>query len=268
MKYTVNDTVLSYNAAGDKSFGKNEVLASKAIDLTKNTLWHQTGFVIEQLFDQDRYKVFSSETNDLLKRLWRRSGLSMNDDLPLQFYHQIATTREQHLAAVELTKLIAIREFPGGIEHIESRISEICKTDLVAKNPFDGQSVFHFRVIRPNSGDNNPLHRDVWLEDYADCINLYIPVCGSNAKSSLIMIPGSHLWSEARVERTTSGAMINGVKFNVPAVTGIAGEYEAVRPDPSENEVLVFSPYLVHGGAVNLNQHLTRISIELRLWKK
>jgi len=34
------------------------------------------------------------------------------------------------------------------------------------------------------------------------------------------------------------------------------------------NQVLVFSPYLIHGGAVNLNSNETRISIEIRLWKK
>jgi ectoine hydroxylase-related dioxygenase (phytanoyl-CoA dioxygenase family) len=106
------------------------------------------------------------------------------------------------------------------------------------------------------------------LQDYSNCINLYIPVCGSNENSSLIIIPGSHLWSESRVERTVSGALINGVKFNVPAVTNIEGSFEVIRPSPESNEVLVFSPYLIHGGAVNLNKDTTRISIELRLWKR
>ena len=128
-------------------------------------------------------------------------------------------------------------------------------------------SIFHFRVIRPHHRDNNPLHRDVWLEDYDDCINLYIPVAGSNPLSSLIIVPGSHRWPESRVERTTSGSRINGQKFNVPAVTGIRGDYSIARPDPKENEVLIFSPYLIHGGAVNLHPDKTRISIEMRLWQ-
>jgi ectoine hydroxylase-related dioxygenase (phytanoyl-CoA dioxygenase family) len=81
-------------------------------------------------------------------------------------------------------------------------------------------------------------------------------------------MPGSHRWSESRVERTDTGAVLEGIRFNVPAVTAIKGSYTVERPNPRENQVLVFSPYLVHGGAVNLNNDKTRISIEMRLWKK
>jgi ectoine hydroxylase-related dioxygenase (phytanoyl-CoA dioxygenase family) len=108
----------------------------------------------------------------------------------------------------------------------------------------------------------------VWLEDYKDCINLYIPVAGSNHNSSLIIIPESHRWPESKIERTISGAVVNEVKYNVPAVTKIEGTSSCLRPDPKENEVMVFSPYLIHGGAVNSNTDSTRISIETRLWKK
>ena len=69
------------------------------------------------------------------------------------------------------------------------------------------------------------------------------------------------------MERTLAGSNINGQKFNVPAVTAVRGEYTVARPDPGPNEVLIFSPYLIHGGAVNLNTNITRISIEMRLWK-
>jgi hypothetical protein len=36
-----------------------------------------------------------------------------------------------------------------------------------------------------------------------------------------MIIPGSHLWPESKIERTAGGALINGIKFNVPAVTAI-----------------------------------------------
>jgi ectoine hydroxylase-related dioxygenase (phytanoyl-CoA dioxygenase family) len=147
-------------------------------------------------------------------------------------------------------------------------MSDLCKVPLIAKNPFDNQSIYHFRVVRPHANDHNPLHRDVWLEDYANCINLYIPIAGSTDLSSLAIVAGSHRWSENKIERTQSGATIGGTTYNVPAVTKIPGAYEIRRPNPQRNEVLVFSPYLIHGGAVNLNQDKTRISIELRLWKR
>jgi hypothetical protein len=223
---------------------------------------------VSPLFVESIFKEFEKETKKLLLSLWGSSGLLIPSDFQLDQYHTLASNQASHISAIDKTKLLPVSDFPVPVSEIENRISEICGIALVAKNPFDKQSVFHFRVVRPNSKDNNPLHRDVWLEDYTNCINIYIPIAGSNELSSLTLIPGSHHWPENKTERTREGATFDGIKFNVPAVTGIKGEYEIVRPNPNQNEVLVFSPYLIHGGAVNLNPNQTRISIELRLWKK
>jgi hypothetical protein len=267
MEFTVNKKNLSYQAEGKVIRGKNEVLLEKAIDLTANAPWSERGFSIERLFSDSMYVQFQSEIEGLLTQLWKSSGLQIPENFKLEHYHQLTVDTGDHFRAVDKTKLLSINELPFAKQIIEN-ISSLLRFKLEPINPFDGQSVFHFRVIRPNSRDNNPLHRDVWLEDYKDCINLYIPVAGSNEDSSLIILPGSHHWPESRIERTESGAVINGIKFNVPAVTAIFGEHDFVRPDPRQNEVLIFSPYLIHGGSVNLNSDQTRISIELRLWKK
>jgi hypothetical protein len=268
MEYAVNGNVLKYKAEGEVMRGSEEVLLERAIDLTRKTSWWKEGYGIEHLFSPAQYGSFKKQTTNLLLDCWKDAGLQMDDGFILENYHHIAPTLSTHLEAVDKTKLISVDKFPLPIQELEDRISTICKTPVVARNPFDGQRIFHFRVIRPMSADNNPLHRDVWLEDFDDCINLYIPVAGSNEKSSLILIEGSHHWPESKIERTVSGANINGLKFNVPAVTKIFGNYKTVRPSPAENEVLVFSAYLIHGGSVNLNPDKTRISIELRLWKK
>jgi hypothetical protein len=268
MKYNAGNRTFSYHAEGQRITGPSKVLLHDAVDLTKGKTWAARGFTIEPLFDEGSFKKFVSETRTLLFRLWRDAGLIIEDNFLAEDYHTVASSFGVHLNAVNATRLIQTKDFPLGIQRIESRISEICQVPLRALNPFDGQSIFHFRVIRPQSGDNNPLHRDVWLEDYADCINLYIPVAGSNELSSLILIPGSHRWPESLVERTIDGAIVNGVRFNVPAVTEIRTPFDAERPNPADNQVLVFSPYLIHGGSVNQNADKTRISIELRLWKK
>lgn len=267
MNYTINDTPIHYDAAGERRWGDDHVLLDRDMDLTAGTHWDVPGFTIEKLFDDKIYQPFAEGIHELLISLWREAGLVMDDNFAPDQYHTLTRDTQTHLAAVEKTKLLPVQALPLPVKMIEERISAICKVPLVAKNPYDDQSIFHFRVIRPNSRDNNPLHRDVWLEDYASCINLYIPVAGSNERSSLILIPESHRWPESRIEKTVSGALINNVKFNVPAVTSIRGDYQVMRPDPKENEVLVFSPYLIHGGAVNLNPDRTRISIEMRLWK-
>jgi len=268
MEYHLNKKKVVYHAEGSKTSGGERILLHEAIDLTNGKPWGKKGYVVHQLFRETSFEKFEGETKQLLLSLWGKSGLSIPNDIQLDHYHTIAFNKTLHLSAVDKTKLLSVSDFPIPISEIENRISEICETSLVAKNPFDKQSVFHFRVVRPNSNDNNPLHRDVWLEDYANCINLYIPVAGSNELSSLTIIPGSHHWPESKIERTQGGAIIEGTKFNVPAVTRISEEYEIVRPNPQRNGVLVFSPYLIHGGAVNLNHNQTRISIELRLWKK
>jgi len=268
MEYHLNKKKVTYRAKRLKSSSDDQILLHKAIDLTNGKSWSKDGFVVSQLFSDQVFEKFEKETKRLLLSCWKKSGLLVPDGFQLDQYHTLALTQDLHLLAVEQTKLLSVTDFPISISEIENRISEICGTSLIAKNPFDKQCIFHFRVVRPHSNDNNPLHRDVWLEDYANCINLYIPIAGSNELSSLSIIPGSHYWPENKVERTQEGALVDGIKFNVPAVTNIAGEYEVVRPNPKRNETLIFSPYLIHGGAVNLNPNQTRISIELRLWKK
>jgi len=268
MEYDLNKRKVGYHAEGPKTSGDDKILLHEAIDLTRGRPWGKRGYHISQLFKESIFKTFESETKKLVCSLWEKSGLSIPPDFQLDQYHTLATHQHLHLSAVDRTKLLSVTDFPVPIAEIENQISEICEVALVAKNPFDQQSLFHFRVVRPNSEDNNPLHRDVWLDDYANCINLYIPVAGSNELSSLTIIPGSHHWSESKTERTKEGAIVDGTKFNVPAVTEIRGEFDIVRPNPQRNEVLVFSPYLIHGGAANLNSNQTRISIELRLWKK
>lgn len=268
LQYTLNGDTLRYEAEGQTTVGPNHCLLDRDGDLTSGNDWSAQGYTVVPLFPKDIYETFQRQTVDLVLQCWREAGLGVPNGFAPEYYHRIAADQASHLRAVERTKLLPTERFPGGIDVIEERISDLCGRELVARNPFDDQQVFHFRVIRPGQGDNNPLHRDVWLEDYSDCINLYIPVAGSNSRSSLILVPGSHRWKESVVERTVGGALINGQKFNVPAVTRILVEHEFVRANPGTNEVLVFSPYLIHGGAVNLNEDITRISIELRLWAK
>ncbi|HOX83368.1 MAG TPA: phytanoyl-CoA dioxygenase family protein [Chryseolinea sp.] len=267
MEYSINGITLKYEANGKRSWGNHTVLLNDANDLTAPTQWHQRGYSIEPLFHSNTYSHFIEQNRNLLLQCWKDAGLSVDKNFELDQYHLLANNLTTHLSAIEKTKQIETKYFPIPVQEIEKRISEICGTTLIAKNPFDNQSIFHYRIIRPQQADNNPLHRDVWLEDYDDCINLYIPIAGSNELSSLIIIPESHLWPESRIEKTESGAQINRLTFNVPAVTAISETYHIERPNPLENQVLIFSPYLIHGGAVNLNPNQTRISIEMRLWK-
>jgi ectoine hydroxylase-related dioxygenase (phytanoyl-CoA dioxygenase family) len=267
MEYSVNGKTLRYEPSNEVLRGDNVVLLSQARDLTQGRLWHKAGFSVEKLFDhEDDFADFISACKKILYRCWREAGLNVPAEFPLEKYHILASDQAKHFSAIEKTRLLSLDDFPIAIRQITDRVATILNAKVEGRNPYDNHRLFHFRVVRPCSGDNNPLHRDVWLEDYSDCINLYIPIAGSNSQSSLILLPGSHLWPESGLMRTAEGAVIDGVRFNVPAVTSIDGDYKAIRPDPGTNEFLLFSPYLIHGGATNFNEEETRISIELRLW--
>jgi ectoine hydroxylase-related dioxygenase (phytanoyl-CoA dioxygenase family) len=94
-----------------------------------------------------------------------------------------------------------------------------------------------------------------------------MPFAGSTPRSSLPLVRGSHRWQEAEIERTVEGARVNGMTFTVPSVVGAAHPLVLERPNPALNEVLVFSPYLIHGGAFNQQADRTRVSLEMRFWR-
>jgi len=217
MEYTVNGIKLEYETQHERNWGPEVVLLDQAVDITAANRWNKTGFTIDDLFDENANVSFQENTKKLLIQCWKQAGLPVAPGFNLDQYHTVARDLQTHLSAVEKTKLLTVDRFPVPVELIEQRVSEICGVELAAKNPFDGQSIFHFRVIRPHQTDHNPLHRDVWLEDYDNCINLYLPIAGSNELSSLVLIPGSHRWPESRIEKTIGGAVVGGVKFNVPA---------------------------------------------------
>jgi len=254
---------------GERSYGPDTVLLHHADDLTARTQWRKKGYHIAPFLQPQEWEKFYQGVCLLFKSFFLKAKVSVSDKLELDKYHlYIGNNYNLHLAIVEQAKLLAVSQLPIRVETIEKRVSELCQVRVQAFNPFDQARVFHFRIIRPQSNDNNPLHRDVWLEDYKDCINIYVPIFGSNSLSSLTLVPGSHLWSEADIERTKKGAKVDGVQFNVPGLTGSKTPLDIVRPNPNLNEVLVFSPYLLHGGASNLNTDITRISLEMRFWRK
>ena len=92
----------------------------------------------------------------------------------------------------------------------------------------------YVRITRPNSSDNNPLHRDVYLSRLRNKINIYLPIAGSTTKSALGLIPGSHRWSEAVIARTPNYSTYNGRKFTVPAIVEVSkSSTKVIRVSPN-----------------------------------
>jgi ectoine hydroxylase-related dioxygenase (phytanoyl-CoA dioxygenase family) len=191
-------------------------------------------------------------------------------DFTLERYHHYVND-DIHL---KIARIIQpgwdVDTFPVDFNLINERVSELVEKDVNSTAIHLGINNFFLKIVRPSKFyDNNQLHKDVWLDRLRNAINVYVPIVGSDINSSLPLIPGSHLAMESELERTTDGAFLNETKIPVPCVISYKGSQpKSIRPEVRENEIMVFSPYLVHGGGYNFNTDKTRVSLEVRFWKK
>ena len=267
----VDDQIIEMSVEGDTFFGAKEVLLSKDDDLSEGCSWHSDGYIITTFLTQQlNNKILYGVTKIIKSIIEEETGQSI-PEFTLEKYHNFCKDNTLHLKVIDrIQKKMPLQNFPVNYELLDKEISAICGKDVTSNHPTKEVSRrFYIRIVRPQKlTDNNPPHRDVWLDRLRDAVNIYLPLSGSNAKSSLPLIPGSHLWSESDIERTIAGAKVNNVSFTVPCVVGSKYGLKMVRPNVSENMVMVFSPYLIHGGGCNLNQDVTRVSIEIRFWRK
>jgi hypothetical protein len=268
MQVRINQQDFTYNVQGEPGLTDGRVLLAADDDLTAGTAWAADGYTVADFLPPAEQATLREGLVHLVRQALADAGRPVPADFDVAHYHRIVgDDKALHLAVVNRTKEFRQAEaLPLPASLLEQRVSELCGRPVQALNPWDGERFFHLRLIRPGRADNNPLHRDVWLPDYRNCVNIYVPVAGSTAQSSLTLVPGSHHWPENRTLRTAGGAVSNGVTFTVPGVLGSAEPLHLLRPNPNPGEVLLFSPYLLHGGAVNLNEDETRISLEMRFW--
>lgn len=252
---------------GETGYGQDEVLLQKDDNLLARHPANHEGYFIADLLSKEEFLRFRAWTLAFMKdTLKEMDGQRRNDleRLSLENYHEYVTDREHALFCRALQGCLSTSIFPMDVEEFSARISELIGVPVSPEQT----GRFCLRVIRPNSNDNNPPHRDVWLDHLRNAVNIYLPLAGSNPRSSLPMVRGSHFWKESEIERTLQGAKIQGVAFTVPSVTGAKRPIMMERPDPREGQVLLFSPYLIHGGGVNMNRDHTRVSIEMRFWRR
>jgi hypothetical protein len=260
---------VTFDVEGDTSWGPPGVLLDRDDNLVAGRAWADAGFTVESFLTPQDHDRLITGIQALLARRVEAAGLSMPPGFSMERYHEVVKTDAEHRAVSEQGPwCYGIQDLPVPVEAINARVSEILGVRVSTAPPHaEFPEHFCFRVVRPRSRDNNPPHRDVWLDRLRNAINIYVPLAGSSARSSLPMVRGSHRWAESEIERTVEGARVNGVVFTVPSVVGAAHPLELERPDPGPNEVLVFSPYLIHGGAYNQQPDRTRVSLEMRFWR-
>lgn len=246
----------------------------------KHAKWVEQGYEVIDFLSRDENTLVRNNITDTIKKYL----IQLNIDVAgfsLEKYHTYVTT-DQHLALIE--KIRAGSKGTGGIpfdelaistDRLDTELSQICNVNVTCRKLFNvgdnkTYKVGHFfvRIVRPGtSKDNNPPHKDTHIDRLRNAVNLYYPIAGSNTNSSLPIIPGSHLWSEQEIVRTSGETLVNGSKYNVPAIVAASRGLNLVTPNPNYEQAMVFTPYAIHGGGINFNMETTRVSLEIRFWK-
>jgi hypothetical protein len=264
----LNGQSVAYRVEGARNAAPDEqVLLAHATDLSARAPWAEVGYAVVPGLAAPVQQQLQEGLAELLRAALRVAGCPVAPDFDItQYHHAVGDDAARHLAVIAQTKAYDLARLPIAATLLEDLVSAACGQPVRAYNPNVPEAVFHLRIVRPQRADHNPLHRDAWLPRYQDALNIYLPVAGSTVRSSLTLVPGSHHWPENAVERTAGGAIYHGVPYTVPGVLRPARPLDIIRPNPGPEEVLVFSPYLLHGAAANLNENETRVSLEMRFW--
>ena len=261
----LDEKEVSFEVEGNFSNGRGGVLFdksylnSKKIDLVNN------GWDIKEILNKREFdKLYTSIKKSLNEIIENKFG-SINE-VELEDYHEIIDTMDLHNHVTSITKNFTNDNFDFSLDIITKRVEEALGLKLDSYNPDLGKSHVQLRISRPNSLDINPPHRDSYLTYYENVINLWIPIAGCDDKTILPVATGSHKYEEEELLKTESkGAKINGNSYMVPCILSYKNEpLKMNRPALNYGEAIVFTPYLIHGAAMNMSSK-TRMSLELRL---
>jgi hypothetical protein len=262
---------LDISGSGGFGYGKAERLSTPATDATADQAWYEDGFHVYRFLGDEEFAALRDGVADCVRGIVARQGIDTGG-FSLETYHRYVTTDEQHLAVVRLTRDLFPPDINFDVASIVGKLAKLMGHGLTDIYPgTDDRIHIIVRIIRPHRTDFNPPHKDVyeWDEQYVHppMVNFWIPLVGVTGQSALPIAPRSHLIPEDRVYRTIEGGYIAGKRYRVRCVLNWDGSNELHRVEISEGEVLVFSPYLIHGCGVNLQGDATRVALEFRLFR-
>jgi hypothetical protein len=251
LKLPIKSSIYYSELLMDSHWGEDFVMLDQDINLLKNTDFDNTG-----------YKIVDIETNELQDFI--RNEIKTLTQKDVENYHEI--TEEDHKKVLNAMpyKKEQLKEVS---DYLEQYVSNLLQEDVKIFN-----DDIWVRICRPSNlcdTDYNPCHKDVYLSFYRNMVNIYVPLFGSDENSSLKLQPGSHKWNEKDTMVTKGGVYFKHTnkKYSVDAIVSSKVPLDMIRPNPKENQMMIFSPYLIHGCAENEN-NITRISLEVRFIRK
>jgi hypothetical protein len=276
LKYSINNRDISLNVCADRiRNGEDSVLyLNDGRNIYKD--WEKEGYTITQFLDKQKFLDFYEFIFNLFIKNLKNIRSFETSKFTLDKYHEFVDDKE-HLMFLKYVAAgkygssgIPVSLIPFSYKEFDNLVSEHCgKKFTCIRRLYRFLAIskhFWLRVVRPMSKDNNPPHRDSHLKRNVKIINIYAPLAGSNEDSSLPIIPGSHFWSDSDLRITEGKTFVEGVKFTNPAIVSSKRDLKMITPNPKLGELMIFTPYAIHGGGRNFNSDLTRISLEMRFW--
>lgn len=267
----IDNKPFQFKVEGDFFWGKPELLYPEEDNVLSKMTWEKEGYNIFEAFEGDEFLRLKRSVKEIILKALKTNNVKVDDaTFKLENYHKYVTTNNLHNQVINITRNLEVSDFDFNIDLLAKRFGNILGYKLTSYVEELKKSHIQIRISRPQSLDINPPHRDGYLSYWKDIVNVWMPISGCNEKSSLPVMAGSHLLPENEILRTESkGAKINGNVYYVPCILETkSGVIRMTRPNPKEGEVLLFSPFLIHGAAVNENVDITRISLELRFPKQ
>ncbi|MEO1033101.1 MAG: phytanoyl-CoA dioxygenase family protein [Bacteroidota bacterium] len=266
----IDNEPYEFKVEGDFFWGKPELLYPKKDNVLSKVSWENEGYACVKAMERSEFQRLKDSVKNLIIHALRKNKVDVDtSNFELANYHKYVNSDALHNDVISITRNLEVSDFDFEIDHLAQHFGKILGYRLTSWVEELQKSHIQIRISRPNSLDINPPHRDGYLSYWENIINVWLPVEGCNYKSSLPVLPGSHLFTEDKILRTESkGAKINGNVYYVPCILETKlGAMRMIRPNPKEGEALLFSPFLIHGAAVNQNEDITRVSLELRLPK-
>jgi ectoine hydroxylase-related dioxygenase (phytanoyl-CoA dioxygenase family) len=265
--YTIDNQEYEFEIEGNFFLGEDTVLFKKEGNVLEDCEWEDEGFSIINLFSKEEFGSLKHKITEVLKEIIKEQKIPINESFTIENYHKYVKTDKEHQLVIGKTRFLTFETLQlDKAKLIETVAKQLGKT-LQIDNPLLEEEIVILRINRPASLDINPFHRDGYLDIWEKVLNVWIPIAGCSGKSSLPVLPGSHYWNEKDIVRTSAkGASINGLTYHVPAILSYKDGLNSIRPNPKYGEGLIFTPFLIHGGAFNTHTDTTRVSLELRLY--
>ncbi|MCO5260557.1 MAG: hypothetical protein M9916_10470 [Crocinitomicaceae bacterium] len=272
--YILDDKEYSFSIKdADFSFGENVILSTKDSDISFDQKWYKEGFSSIPFLTDDEFYQLKNEITQNVKTIISSTIDKTINNFSLEDYHKYVSNEDEHFQIVSKTRDLFQKDISFNAQKLIAKFESILNCSLTDIVPGTNHQLhIIIRINRPFSKDYNPPHKDIYefYDGYGltpKMINVWIPIAGVSNKSSLPIAPSSHLLTENKILRTKAGSVFEDNQYRVNTIKSWNNQNELIRSNVKYNEALLFSPYLVHGLALNEQENSSRVALELRLFE-